>query len=190
MSAVSLTVWFIFVYMSVQMRSMLSYFSWVSHAFVLESLVRNCSNCLGGLCDLDRFDRNGDSNENLGAGVTGRGNLLGLCSLKGSSPALDPRLRPCRAADRDTTRVLWGPYVELGHPLTVVFSGVEGITDDPRVLLGCKGSREGATRADVPLGLGPSCDSSCVPNDVAGLVEPIFDGTRIGAKELFTRLRL
>jgi hypothetical protein len=78
----------------------------------------------------------------------------------------------------------------MGNPLTEVFSGVEGTTDDPRVLLRCKESREGATRADVPLGLGPSCDSSCVPSDVAGLAKPIFDGIRLGAKELFARLRL
>jgi hypothetical protein len=78
--------------------------------------------------------------------------------------------------------------VGLETPLKKAFLGAEGTIDDPRVLLGCNESREGATRADIPLGLGPSCASSCVPNDVAGLFEPIFDGTRLCAKELFGRL--
>ena len=43
---------------------------------------------------------------------------------------------------------------------------------------------------DIPLGLGPSCDSSWVPSDVAGLAKSVLDPTRLCAKELFGRLRL
>lgn len=40
---------------------------------------------------------------------------------------------------------------------------------------------------DIPLGLGPSFDSSCIPSDVAGLTKPVLDNVRPCAKELFGR---
>jgi hypothetical protein len=156
---------------------------------VFESLVRNCSNFLGGLCDLNVLDRKGDGGGNLEAGVAGRGNLLGLCCLAGSSPEPDLRVRLCIAVERDTSRISWGLHVGSGQLLTKAFLGVEGATNGARVLLERKDSEKGAIGTDIPLGFGPSCDSSCVPNDVAGLVKPVLDDARLWAKELFGRPR-
>jgi hypothetical protein len=125
----------------------------------------------------------------LGAGVTGRGSLLGLGSVVGSSPEPNLRVRPCMAVERDTSRLLLGLKVALGNPLTGAFMEVEGTTNCFRVLLGRKGSTKGVMGTDIPLGLGPSCDSSCVPSDVTGLVKPVFDDVRLCARELFGRPR-
>jgi hypothetical protein len=154
---------------------------------MFESLVRNWSNFRGGLCDLNVLDGKGDGGGNLAAGVAGRGNLLGLCSLAGSSPEPDLRVRLCMALERDTSRISWDLNLGLGQPLTKAFLGVEGTRKNARVLLGRKDSEKDAMGTDIPLGFGPSCDSSCVPNDVAGLVKPALDDARLCAKELFGR---
>lgn len=89
--------------------------------------------------------------------------------------------------ERDTSRNPLGLIVGLGQPLTDSFLGVESAEGDTRVLLGCKDFKKGVTGTDIPLGLGPSSGSSCVPSDVAGLARPVRDDTRPCENELFGR---
>jgi hypothetical protein len=157
---------------------------------VFESLVRNGSTFLGDLCGLDEHDAKRDDGGGLEIGVQGLGNLLGLCSLVGSFAEPVLRVRLCIAVERDTFRVQLGLGEGSGKPLAKVFRGVEEARNDGLVLLGRKDSMKGAPDTDIPLGLGPSCDSPCIPNDVAGLADPVLDKARLCAIEVFGRLRL
>ncbi len=77
----------------------------------------------------------------------------------------------------------------LGQPLISVFSGDEGWKNGLLVLLGRKDSGKGVIGIDILLALGSSPDLSCVPSDVAGLNEPVFDNVRLCAMELLGRPR-
>lgn len=66
------------------------------------------------------------------------------------------------AVERDTSRFSGGGMdVVLGQPLTEeAFSEVEGMGGGALILLDRNESVEDAAGMDIPLGLGPTCDSS------------------------------
>lgn len=157
---------------------------------MFESLVRNCSNFLPVLGGLGLYDGKGDDGGSLGAGVQGLGNLLGLFSLTYSSSDRDLRERFSIALERDTSRVSRDLKESLASPFAHSFRGAEGGRDGALILLGRKELMKCSAGADVPLGLGSSCDSPCIPREVAGLDIPVFDRTRPCAKGVFGRPRL